>query len=68
MTAFAEHKTHPGLPGLRAPEGVEGGIGDGIPGASNAKIVMPYTEQVAAMDQIFARYLWKSSTHFDSIR
>lgn len=65
MTAFAEHKTHPGLPGLRAPEGVEGGTGDGIAGASNAKIARSSTEQLAAMDQIFARCPVEK---FDSLR
>lgn len=56
MTAFAPHHTNPGLPGFRAPAGVEGGTGDGIPAPSLADITKPYRERVAAINQIFDRH------------
>jgi len=42
--------------GLRAPAAFEGGIGNGIAGASSPKIGRSSREQVDAMDQIFDQY------------
>jgi len=52
MTAFAPHHTNPGFPGLRAPEGVGGGAGDG----SSAPRLPDIEKRVSTIDEIFDQH------------
>ena len=65
MTAFAPHHTNPGLPGFRAPEGVEGGTGDGIQAPSLPDIENFDRERAPTIEEIFEQH---SVIKYDSLR